>query len=257
MMIINKMVVKTGSTCSLRCAKCGEFNPYLVKNGKSFSVTMEQLTKDVIKVAQAVESISLIDVAGGEALTHSNLYVFIQSIAQIENIKKIHIVSNGTIVPDKLMLDVLKKYADKVSIIISDYSKAGVNNTLTISTLKENGVKFQIIHDMVWVDKSDTQYKNYNKKDLEYIANHCSTFKKEPYYTLINGKLSAHCPTAGSLMYYLGLYEECAGEYIDIRDLEILDTNILKEMDSHKILQACNYCVPSYLARECMAGEQL
>ncbi len=256
-MIINKMIIKTGSACSLKCKKCGEFNPYLAEKGKAFSVSMEQLTKDVMKVAQAVDSISLIDVAGGEALIHQDLYIFIQNMINVKNINKIHIISNGTIIPNKQLLEILSQNTDRVAIMISDYSNSGVDNSLLISVLKDNGINFYVNKDMTWLDKSDTGYKEYSDLELNHIAENCATYKKQPYYTLIDGKLSAHCPTAGSLMYYLDLYEQCEEEYINIREKEELNVECLINLDKQKMLHACNYCVPSYKASKCNAGEQI
>lgn len=34
-MIVEKLVIKTGSTCTLKCEKCGEFNPYLKDKNRS------------------------------------------------------------------------------------------------------------------------------------------------------------------------------------------------------------------------------
>ncbi|MGN1135976.1 MAG: hypothetical protein ACI4SF_07135 [Oscillospiraceae bacterium] len=257
-MIIDKLVIKTGSACSLKCEKCGEFNPYLSEKGKAYNIPAPILASDIFKLCQAVEKIKMIHVAGGEALLHNDLFLFIAFIAMQDNIEKIEIVSNGTIIPNEEMMNVLCKFTSKVKVLISDYSGAGVNNSDTIAAFAQRGINYKVMKDMTWLDKSDTSRKALNDEELVLAAKKCSSFKKEPYFTLTDGIITAHCPTAGSLLYYLDLYDECAGAYVDIRKLEAAELKeALNKLNSSKSLPMCRYCIPSCDAPKCEAGKQL
>lgn len=256
-MIIKKLVVKTGSRCTLKCAKCGEFNPYMKDRMRTYDIDMNVLVNDISKILDVVENIELIDIAGGEALVHKDLDVLIRYVGEEKRINRVHIVSNGTVVPDVNVLNYLQTYSDKVEIRISDYSAAGVDNSLAINLYNENNIRYKLLKDMIWLDKSDTSYKNYDDEVIRRIPNECSTYREKGYFTLINGKISAHCPTAGSLMHFLAIYGECEGEFYNIRDTDCVDVRTLEKMDIGGVLHACQYCVPSFLASKCLAGEQI
>lgn len=255
-MIVEKLVIKTGTACSLRCEKCGEFNPYLAAKGKFFSADMNLLLDDVVRIASVVEEIQLLDIAGGEALIHRDLNVLISGLEKIDNIRKIQIASNGTIIPNNDITEALEK-AVKTWVVISDYTAAMVDHTKVTDYLDVNGIKYRLIKDMTWVDKSNCSFKGKNEDELRYICKNCSTYRVNPYYTLIDGKLSAHCPTGGSLMYFLDLYRELQDEFIDLREIKKLRVEDLEQLDKKAFLGICNYCVPSYDAKKCMAGKQI
>lgn len=108
-MIIEKMIVKTGTECSLKCKKCGEFNPYLKTNGRAFSCNANVLIEYSNKILQAVDSIKNLQIAGGEAFLHKDLFEYIDYTYNHEKIGKIEVVTNGTIVPQANMLKSLSE----------------------------------------------------------------------------------------------------------------------------------------------------
>ena len=258
-MIIKKLVVKTGSVCTLRCEKCGEFNPYYKQRGKAFSVEAERLSDDVFKIANMVEAIEVLHIAGGEALIHKDLAQFLAFANSLNNINSIELVSNGTIIPSNAVMNILEGAGrKKIKLLISDYSGSGVDNKSTIDFMKKSKVNFVLMRDMVWNDKSDVTKKNLRKEDFEYIADNCKTYRKEGYFTLIDGIISAHCPTAGSLMYYLDLYDGMEYAWFDLRNTkedQILEK--LMALDFQKNLAACDYCTPSFEASVIPAGVQI
>lgn len=257
-MIIEKLVVKTGTACTLRCEKCGEFNPYLPQKGKIYMLDAETLSRDVYKVARAAEKIKAVHVAGGEALLHKDLFLFLAYLYQIPNIDTIELVTNGTNVPDAVTLALLQNLKSKIIVLVSDYSASGVDNRQVLQTLKENGIKHQVMRDMKWQDRSDVSNKNLSEEELQNIAENCASYRKQPYFTLSNGILSAHCPTAGSLLYYLDLYDECKEEYKDIRAIPDDAMPVeLQKLNDKVLLHMCNYCIPSWGVKYCQAGKQI
>lgn len=257
-MVIEKLVVKTGTACTLKCEKCGEFNPYLAKKGKSYMLTAEVLSKDIYRIAKAVKEIETVHIAGGEALLHNDLFLLLSYIYLIPNIRKIEVVTNGTIIPNEMTINLLKELKKKVLILISDYSSAGVDNHQILEALERSGVSYSIMRDMRWQDRSDVSDKKLSEEELQYITQNCASYRQRPYFTLSNGIISAHCPTAGSLLYYLDLHDECKGNYINIR--EIPDEDMLDELiriNNADYLRMCNYCVPSWKVMYCQAGKQL
>lgn len=257
-MIIEKLVVKTGTACTLRCEKCGEFNPYLASKGKAYMTSAEVLSQNVYKIAKAVEKIKSLQVAGGEAFIHKDLFLFLAYICTISNIDEIEIVTNGTIVPDAVTLDLLRNLGEKIVVLVSDYSVSGVDNYKMIETLKSNNINHRVMRDMRWMDRSDVSDKKLNEEELKYIAQNCVSYRKCPFFILNNGIVTAHCCTAGSIMYYLDLYEECQENFFDIQKIEEEDMLIaLERINEVQFMQMCNYCIPSWDVKYCPAGKQI
>ncbi|MCL2633233.1 MAG: hypothetical protein FWD34_01830 [Oscillospiraceae bacterium] len=253
-MIINKLVVKAGTKCSLKCEKCGEFNPYLGEN--TFDFNLEYLSNDVFKIAKCVEHINTVHIAGGEPFLHPNLYLFVSYLSNIQNIGLIEIVTNGTVIPNEITLKLLLKLQRRIIVLVSDYSNADVNQKRVISLLEETGINHRVNKNMIWKDKSDTSFKNHDNDKLLSIAKNCITFRDD-YFSLINGIVTAHCPTSGSLMYFLG-YDMADGFFFNLRQTE--DDNIgaeLSKLLKHEYTPMCNWCVPTNEAPDCVAGGQL
>jgi polysaccharide pyruvyl transferase WcaK-like protein/organic radical activating enzyme len=254
--IVEKLVVKTGTTCSLKCEKCGEFNPWLAKKGKSFSIGSQKLSGDIFRFAKSVGMINILHIAGGEPFIHGDLFLLLDYVSNIYNIKRIEVVSNGTIVPDEATLSLLASLKEKIIVLVSDYGASGIEQGKFINILKERGINHHVNKDMIWKDKSDVSPKN--RKDLLGIANTCTAFRKRGYFSLIDGIVTAHCPTAGSLFYYLDLYEKYPDFIFNLHetsDLEILSK--LEKLDKIEYTPACEYCVTSWEAADCPAGVQV
>lgn len=257
-MIIEKLVIKTGTACTLKCEKCGEFNPYLDSKGKSYMINAEVLSQNIYKIAKAVKKIKSVQVAGGEPFIHKDLFLLLAYICVIPNIEAVEIVTNGTIVPDMITLNLLRNLREKIVVLVSDYSVAGIDNYKVIRTLKENKVNHKVMWDMKWTDRSDVSNKKLGEAELEYIAKNCISYRKFPFFILNNGIITAHCCTAGSILYYLDLYDECQENYFDIQDVE--EENMLtalKTINEVRFMQMCNYCIPSWKVECCQAGKQI
>lgn len=255
-MVIEKLVVKTGTACTLKCEKCGEFNPYLASKNKFYMISAEVLSKNVYKIAKAVEKIKSIQVAGGEAFLHKDL--FLAYICTIPNIEAVEIVTNGTIVPDAITLDLLRNFREKTVVLVSDYSDLGVNNSKVIETLQNNEIEHRVMRDMKWMDRSDVSDKKMDTDELEHIAQNCASYRKLPFYILNNGIITAHCCTAGSILYYLDIYEECEENYFNIEDVREEDMLAeLEKINEVKFMKMCNYCIPSWNVKYCQAGKQI
>ena len=254
--IIEKLVVKTGTACSLKCEKCGEYNPYFAQKGKIFCPGAKKLSEDVFRIANNVNMINIVHIAGGEPFIHDDIHLLISSLSYIPNIKKIEIVTNGTIIPDEITLSILASLKSKIIVLVSDYSASGINQEKLKKILKERGINHYINKDLIWKDKSNLTSKNRN--DLLYIANHCTAFRKKGYFSLIDGIVTAHCPTAGSLFYYLDLYSKFPDFMFNLYDIEEPKTlENLQNLDNMEYTPVCEYCVTSYEANDCPVGAQL
>jgi hypothetical protein len=225
--------------------------------GKYFSLDAQTLYHEVRRISEAVEGIKVLHLAGGEPFSHNDMHTTIKLLSANEKIKKIEIVTNGTVTPNEETIKTLRRFFNKVIILVSDYGKAKVDNRSATKLLHECGLNHQIKRDLLWRDKTDISFKKYDNQGLINIAAACATFR-DSYFSLIDGIVTAHCPTSGSLLYYLGLHQEAAGFYFSLREIgdeEIADR--LYQLNETAITPICQYCVPTHEAKTCIPGEQL
>ena len=139
------------SKCSLKCKYCSNYIP-LVKN--KYEYTLEEF-KNNIDVLTRVSRINTLLLLGGEPLILKNLHEYVEYIAQNSKINDIYIVTNCTIMPDEKLLEIIKKYNNKVKFYLSNYT---ANNDLS------KILKLDEISEIL--DKYEIKYKTF--KDLEW-----------------------------------------------------------------------------------------
>lgn len=105
--------------CNLACQDCAAFVPQN-KDPKSFSAV--DLIEDVKKYASAFEFVYRVCIMGGEPFLHKEISQIIEEISKINNILFIDIATNGTVIPQSKLLDVIKENA--IGVEISDYGNA-------------------------------------------------------------------------------------------------------------------------------------
>lgn len=134
---IRFLVLWVGTKCSLRCKDCCNLIPYVQQESYNVNEIIDNLnyvTKDV--------KINLLKIQGGEPFTHKNIDEIIQKCANNNNIDKIEIATNGTIMPNKKTIEIIKKN-NKVSIRVSNY-KCAENSRIKIEkALKKEGIDIE------------------------------------------------------------------------------------------------------------------
>lgn len=113
---IRFLVFWVGTKCTLKCKNCCNLIPYV--NPVSYSTkkildNLSYITKDIV--------VETLQIQGGEPFTHKEIDSIIEFCALNPNIHKIEIASNGTIIPNKRTIDVIKKYNEKIVLRFSDY----------------------------------------------------------------------------------------------------------------------------------------
>ena len=116
-----KTDISLTTLCTLNCEHCMQFLPYWkTKRGEH---PMEEIRKDVELYFQCVDYLLDLDVVGGEPFLYSRLAEFIQYIGENyrNRIGYVGFITNGMIVPDDRLLELIQYYQMDVS--ISDYSE--------------------------------------------------------------------------------------------------------------------------------------
>lgn len=242
-----------GQHCTLKCKHCCEHVPYL-KN-KKFS-SPEVIISDCRKIANACEFIKYIELIGGEPFLHPNLVEVVKALLEIENVGYIKMFTNGTIVPDKEMVDLLKN--PRVVLNFSNYEgqvngKLAENIQMFKKILFDERIDYIFSESKIWTDWGDFNLRNRTNEQTAYNASHCFIYNCHRVY---NGILY-RCPHqyAGIEMGYI---EDIEGEYVDLNKTSDCDLGVkLEAFENLPFTEACKRCDMPFECPEVPAAVQL
>lgn len=228
--------------CTLRCKRCITLTPYH-KNPKNF--LFEKISDDIDRFFEIYDWIDHFDIEGGESLLHSELHLIVDKAFQYkDHFKRLHILTNGTVLPTAAMLDSFR--GREIYFIIDDYGDLSVNKNELIEVLKANNIDFRVdkyygtdqYYDG-WVDFGDMQDKKYNKDELLSVYRNCRQAQiKAPY--IKDGKIFT-CSIQAAGIEHIPLLSR---EYIDLRDASISTEKRIQIALSfnQKPLKSCEFC---------------
>ncbi|MFZ5968956.1 MAG: radical SAM protein [Bacillota bacterium] len=104
--------------CSLNCKDCSLLIPYY-KNPKNYD--KDVIIKSMKTLSESVDAIEALTLLGGESLLHPDVLEICEEASKLKNVERIHILTNGTIVPSKESLERLRP--SLTYMIINDYGK--------------------------------------------------------------------------------------------------------------------------------------
>lgn len=249
---IRFLVFWVGTKCTLHCRDCCNLIPYLQQRSFDVDKIMDNLryiTKDI--------TVETLQIQGGEPFTHKEIHKIIQGCAENKNINKIEIATNGTILPNKQTIDILKKYSEKVVVRFSDYEctqkkRTKIENELIKESINVQNYEFMFStgdwFDLGRVDKEKETnfdkvidiYKNCPNKSCWTLA--------EDYF--------AGC---GRMISYLALKENEAIEGNNIIDINKLKQEKKAFIDEYQKFENRynNYNEPSELCGYCQKNDKL
>lgn len=237
---IGVFVVNT--ICTLSCKKCITMTPY---HDEAVNFPKKQVCSDLDAFFRYFKWVDHLDFEGGETLLHPQIADIIRyALGYKDHFDRIHILTNGTIVPTPDLLEACK--GEKIVFLIDDYgSHLSVKKTQVCEILEQYDISYRIDtycgdnqYYGGWVDLGDTQYKNYAKEELAKVYQNCrSGGGKYPYVK--NGRMFV-CEWQAAMMKHIPLI---GSEFIDLRsqcDLES-DMGIILRWAEHPVA-SCEYC---------------
>ncbi len=174
--------------CNLECKHCLNFNPY----AKQFYVReWNDLIRDVDLFFSCVDKVMLFHVSGGEPLLYQHTADLIQYIDMNyrENIGTLRTVTNGTVVPQEEILQVLAEC--NVEVTVDDYRDSvprfSDNFDRLIVKLNAYGIKYYINKADSWIDLAPDR-TDYSEQTEEWLINHRDNCNQS-WQELRDGKL--------------------------------------------------------------------
>jgi MoaA/NifB/PqqE/SkfB family radical SAM enzyme len=242
-----------GSICSLKCKHCVEHVPYIAKENKRF-IPKETILRDIQTLAAACEFVAVLDLVGGEPFLHPELPEIVSEVRKISNIGIVNVFTNGTIMPDKALLESLTM--DFCTVDLSNYSKnLSVQQRERIinteKTLVDAGVTMFRAKNFSWFDTLSFEKNDDSEELLKERYGKCGL---RDCYRLYDGKLF-RClhHYAGYVTGNIPLDNSVVNVHEDNETLvERLNTFV-----SLPYIEACRYCNMPYKAQSVSSGIQL
>ena len=225
------------SRCNLRCRDCSILVPYLPKL-EDFNV--DEAINDLNELLELVDCIHKVEILGGEAMLNKDFIKILEFLAGNEKIRSIRVVTNGTFIPDKNIVDALQS-TTKVHVNISEYilPNPGKRDEL-LATLKEKNIAFTVYENMTWYDLGGPDSpKIHNEKLINRRFRYC-------WIKRCNGILNGRFYLCARSIFLpmVRVVENDETDYFDLRNIVNVKNGRteLKKLLKKKSVTACAYC---------------
>ena len=232
-LVIPYLELAVTERCSLNCKNCANLMQYYEKPEH---YSFESLKDDVDALEIMTRKVMILQILGGEPLIYPQLFSILSYVCEKKFIKKIQLVTNGTVMPSSEITELLKN--KKITVIMSDYGDLSRKKTELISLFKKEKINYNLLEYSAWMDYGDVKKHDYSKDDLFRSYNECAAAECK---TLLKGKIFT-CPRAAHL-YNLGILSS-EGEFIDIKKDSLQKQ---KAFYNQKTVSACEMCIPLWL----------
>ncbi len=235
--------------CTLSCRDCSHLIPEYGAGGRTpLDIPAEQVIKDLRHLTAAVDYIASIVVMGGEPFLHKELPAVLEYASKNKKIGNIQIVSNGTIIPKKSLLDSIRN--SNAQLHINDYGF--LFNADIYEKLAAANIKYRVAHDRVWKVFGKTALRQIAEDALEKKAEDChfATCKN-----LMDGRLAGCAVSQHGER--TGLIPRFEGDRIDIHSFSAdeLRREIVK-LYRKPYYECCRYCGYGGVSETVEAGIQ-
>jgi hypothetical protein len=240
------------------------FIPYF---SKPYHPTLEYIKKATDKAFE-IGDYEIFEFNGGEPFLRDDLpEIFEHALQYKDNVTdRIKLVTNGTKLPERRLLDVWKKYGDKFFCIVDDYGSLSPNASAAYEMIKNAGIPCELRdlhsenrHHGGWVDFLVKGRIN-NEEEAKEAFSKCSEAKILKHCCNIIKGVVMPCAVQFQLK-YKGIDEPLPHEFIDLfNEDEPLEEKRKKMAGFHTIdyLTSCFYCKGVNSERErYKPGEQM
>lgn len=143
--------------CSLRCESCNNLMQYFdTKN--AYTCSVDKILATLRILCGVVDSVAYVRIIGGEPLLFKDIAKVAQALEREQKVKMFDIVTNGTIMPDSALLEVLAR-SQKSWVSISDYSTSpNLRAKLRIQELAQVLKERNIAHHILWQSEGSSWF---------------------------------------------------------------------------------------------------
>ena len=223
--------------CTLRCRDCHNLIPWYHYSHKAMDFPLEEITEDLTHLLDCVDSLKVLVLIGGETFLHKNLPEILDFINIQKKIKKLVIVSNGTISPSDKIISSMQRLKNRVKVVFSNYGSTAPKTQEIADKLHSKGICVQIGDaDSNWTGTGVVKDFKRSPKSLQQFYQSCpmkcNAYLHGNYYVCDQ---TAHRTDTGMMPLF--------DEVIQVRNInrEAFKKKYSEFIKSQSFL-ACNYC---------------
>ncbi|MDD6796067.1 MAG: radical SAM protein [Clostridiaceae bacterium] len=237
---ISFLVTSVGEACNLKCRDCGALAPYA--DQKHMRRNIKDIKRDFELLFNAGIEIERLQIQGGEPFLYSELDNLIKWLYSQNKIDKIVVATNGTIIPNTDLLEVLKDC--NVEVRVSNYNVSSIKDTskTTYEICKNFGIDTWYYEftsgQSKWYDKGGP----YMKYDMDKMAAKIrfENCKNNGCLTLADSRL-VYCTRAINAIDVLK-FQPFDGDELRVTDSADLLEKIKEYIENKHYMKACMYC---------------
>ena len=243
-----KAALITTHRCTLRCKLCAERTPYYKKR---YHPTLEHIKKEIDSYFDLIDYTMKFDVTGGEPTMRKDLPEIMRYLIKYkEQFGRVRIVTIGTILFNKQLIDSLLLFGKQADVLIDDY---GSSLSINAKQNSELLTKYNIIHILRkqsdtshfggWVDFGDLTLLH-TEEEAKVLYRKCTIAQQIGFAFRMRGGLFSPCAMTMQCI-ELGAHEGNPNDYIDLFD------NTMSKLQQRKKIQrifeadylsACMFC---------------
>ncbi len=131
--------------CSLRCKDCSNLMQYFKR---PINYDKKTLINEMYRLLEHVDEIMDLRIIGGEPFMNPQMAELMSEFLDCKQINNFSIYTNATILPDIVMLQVMKH--PKVKLEVSDYGELAKNLPRFLDILNTNHIRYNLVKNDVW-----------------------------------------------------------------------------------------------------------
>ena len=230
MKIIPRLVISVSNRCTLNCKLCNNLMPYFKKR---MDGNVLDIINDVEKIIKCIDKIKSVEIIGGEPFIYDSIDILVDYLIKQNKIDEIEITTNGSVLPNELVLKSLK--SKKLIVYVSQYKQTVNKRIAFMKVLAIREIRCQSLENHLWFDVGDICKRNKGGKKLrdEYLRCHDNIMCR----TLWNGRLYVCGRGVGLCEKY-----DLSYGFIDIRNKSQINWKDILSFYTTDYSGICDYC---------------
>jgi organic radical activating enzyme len=162
--------------CNLNCDKCSNLIPHL---SKQYHLSADEVIRNLESILQLTKYIYRLKLHGGEVFLHPELPKLINYVLSNKKLISIRLTTNGTIIPNELILNTLA--GSRIIVQISDYEIASEKIPKLLEKFNEYNIKYVYLSNRNWRDMGDFSTRESNRF-FECSIKRCTSMYKDEIF---------------------------------------------------------------------------
>lgn len=233
--------------CTLKCKLCGGYAPYYATPPH---YSYEYIAYTIDNYFAVIDKVGDFSITGGEPLLHKDLGKILNKTIEYSNqINRILVLTNGTVLFSDEVLGILQNNKDKLHVTVSNYGDLSTKANELENKLKDLGISHRVIKysgDNLfcdgWVDYGDHSRKHFTQEETNKKGKKCA-IRSRGVSIILNGELHS-CGRSFRRM-ELGIIPKSKNEYVDLLDNNTTISKkrgIVSNMFNLDSTTSCAYC---------------